>query len=126
MAHPLLLLDVLVGLGLLAVIAVAAKRPPTSTSSASKLVGWALVAVPLPLAVALHLLLPLPVALEQAAFIGGVVAFAVGAVLVLSVRTTAGISHRPSDDLEPPPWWPEFERDFRAYARERSRAPLLR
>ena len=26
------------------------------------------------------------------------------------------------DDPEPPPWWPEFERDFRAYAR-RPRTP---
>ena len=125
MAHPLLLLDVLVGLGLLAVIAIAAKRPPASTSSATRLVGWALVAVPLPLTVALHLLLPLPVLLGQAAFVGGVVAFAVGAVLVLRADDR-GDQSPSSDDLEPPPWWPEFERDFRAYARERPRAPLLR
>jgi hypothetical protein len=25
------------------------------------------------------------------------------------------------DELEPPPWWPDFERDFRAYARSRRR-----
>jgi hypothetical protein len=70
-------------------------------------------------------LLPLPVALGQAAFVGGVVAFAVGAVLVLRADDR-GDQSPSSDDLEPPPWWREFERDFRMYARERSRSPLLR
>ena len=125
MAHPLLLLDVLVGLGLLAVIGVAAKRPLASSSDATKLVGWALVAVPLPLAVALHLFLPLPADVDQAAFVGGAVAFAVGAVLVLRADDR-GDQSQSNDDLEPPPWWPEFERDIRAYARGRPRATVLR
>ena len=38
-------------------------------------------------------------------------------------RSIAILLLRPSNEPEPPPWWPEFERDFRAYAsRPRTRA----
>ena len=122
MAHPLLIVDALLGLGLLGVIAVASRHASCSRSNTRKLLGWALVAVPLPLAVAVHLVFSLPVALDQAAFVVGVAAFALGAFLVLSADE--GEDRRePIDELEPPPWWPDFERDFRAYARRRPRVP---
>jgi hypothetical protein len=117
-AHPLLLLDAVLGLGLLAVIAVAATRTPSSSSSVRKVLGWGLVAVPLPLAVALHVLLEPLVVVDQAAFVVGVVAFAIGAFLVLSADDGEE-RPEPMDEFEPPPWWPDFERDFRAYARSR-------
>ena len=73
-----------------------------------------LVAVPLPLALAVHLLVR--PAVDQAALVLGVVAFGTGAFLLL-----------PWDDEDerldatrapgPAPWWPAFEREFRAYAR---------
>lgn len=84
------------------------------------LLGWALMAGPLPLAVVVHLLLPLPVDVDQAAFVAGVAAFALGAVLVMRADDH-GDQSQPTDDVEPPPWWPEFERDFRTYARTRPR-----
>lgn len=74
----------------------------------------------LPLAVALHLFLELPVGLDHAAFIAGVIAFAIGAFLVLSADDGED-RPKPMDQIEPPPWWPDFERDFRAYARSRRR-----
>jgi hypothetical protein len=120
LAHPLLIVDALIGIGLLAVIAVAARHAPASTSTVRKLVGWGLVAGPLPVAVALHLSLALPVVVDQAAFIVGVIAFAIGAFLVLSADDGKD-RPEPMDELEPPPWWPDFERDFRAYARSRRR-----
>ena len=48
----------------------------------------------------------------------------VGARLVGPRRPPDGGPGRPpADEPEPPPWWPEFERDFRAYAsRPRTRA----
>ena len=112
LAHPLLLLDVLVGLGLL-VIAVAAKRPPASTSSAASSSGG---------------LLPrrfrwqsrctcccrFPSRSKRRS--SAVSSRLPWARCWSSVWTTAAISHRPGDDLEPPPWWPEFERDFRVRA----------
>ena len=73
--------------------------------------------MPLPAAVAVQVLHPLPAGLGRAAFIGGVVAFAVGAVLVLSGEDR---DQEPGSSDEPePPWWPDFERDFRAYAHRR-------
>ena len=46
-------------------------------------------------------------------FVLGVAAFGVGAVLVLPGED----DEQPdaTDDLDPAPWWPEFEREFRAY-----------
>jgi hypothetical protein len=122
LAHPLLIVDALIGLGLLVVIAVAARRPPATTSTGRRLIGCGLIAGPLPLAVALHLFVPLPTGLNQAAFIAGVIAFAVGAILVLGEDEREERSD-PDAELEPeqPPWWPDFERGFRAYARSRSR-----
>ena len=74
-----------------------------------------LVAVPLPFALALHLLVRPAAAVDQAAFVLGVVAFGVGAVLLLSWERG---DERPdvTPDPDPAPWWPAFEREFRAYA----------
>ncbi len=117
MAPSLLLLDVCLGVGLLAAIALAARRTPVSMSSRSKrLVGWALIAVPLPLAVALHLFVWPASAFDHLAFVAGVVAFAAGAFLVLP-SDDRDDRREESDDQDPPPWWPDFDRDFRAYAR---------
>ena len=50
------------------------------------------------------------------------VAFAV-APLMRPRRPPDGPGGLRRDEPEPPPWWPEFERDFRAYAsRPRTRA----
>jgi hypothetical protein len=75
------------------------------------IVGWLLVGIPLPLAVALRL--------DVILFGAALVAFAVGAALLLAGRDDEG---RGALDLpDEPPWWPEFERSFRAYARRRPR-----
>jgi hypothetical protein len=114
------LVDVSLGVCLLAVIAVAAVRPRVSPSRPRRLVGWALVTVPLPLAVALHVFLRPPSALDQIAFIAGVVAFAAGAILVLAHEDDDERSDSPAEP-DPAPWWPAFEREFRAYARRSAR-----
>ena len=113
------LLDAAAGGFLVAAIVVAAQRRGGRVCSRRvRAFGWVLVAGPLPVAVMLHLLLAPPTSVDQAAFLAGVAAFAVGATLVLG---------REEDDWrepaeEPsPPWWPAFERDLRDYARERSR-----
>ena len=75
-----------------------------------------LVAVPLPLALAVHLLVRPAAAVDQAALAMGVVAFGTGAVLLLASEG----GEEPPDatrDPGPAPWWPAFEREFRAYAR---------
>jgi hypothetical protein len=47
----------------------------------------------------------------------------VGARLVRPHRPPDGPGRPPADEPEPPPWWPDFEREFRAYAsRPRTRA----
>jgi protein-S-isoprenylcysteine O-methyltransferase Ste14 len=110
-------LPLLLGLSVLAVIAVGARRSPRSTSSrARRSFGYALVAVPLPLAVALHLFLWPASALDQIAFVVGVLAFGAGAMLVLLGDDENEQPELP-DDPDPAPWWPDFEREFRAYAR---------
>jgi hypothetical protein len=118
------LLDAAAGGFLVAAIAVAAwRRGGRARSRLVRALGWVLVAGPLPVAVMLHLLLPLPPSVDQAAFLAGVAAFAVGAALILG---------RGEDDWsepaeEPsPPWWPAFERDLRDYDRERSRGAVPR
>jgi hypothetical protein len=119
-------LALLLGLSVLAVIAVGARRSPKSTRSrARRTAGYALVAVPLPLAVALHLFLWPDSALDRIAFVLGVIAFGAGALLVLPGKDEGEEPELP-DDHDPAPWWPDFERKFRAYAqttRVTSRVP---
>jgi hypothetical protein len=79
-----------------------------------------LVVVPLPLALVLHLLVELPAHIDQAAFVLGVAAFGVGAFIILPSdgEDERGLTAR---DPDPAPWWPEFEREFRAYSDRRVR-----
>jgi hypothetical protein len=109
-------LPLLLGLSLLAVIAVAARRSPRPTSSRARHpIGYALIAAPLPLAVALHLFVWPGSTLDRIAFIVGVIAFGVGALLVLPGDDEGEHPELP-DDPDPAPWWPDFEREFREYA----------
>ncbi len=78
-----------------------------------------LVAVPLPLALVLHLFLELPALVDQAALVLGVVAFGAGAFLILPWDDEERWEH--PRDPDPAPWWPAFERDFRAYSDRRVR-----
>jgi hypothetical protein len=107
-------LPLLLGLSVLAVIAVGARRSPKSPARRS--FGYALIAVPLPLAVALHLFVWPGSALDRITFVLGVVAFGAGALLALPGDDGDEQPELP-DDPDPEPWWPDFERDFRAYAR---------
>lgn len=109
-----MLVDAAVGVLLLTSIALAATSRRRVRSHRLRALGFALVAVPLPLAVALHLTLRLPGAVDQAAFLAGVAAFAVGAVLVLRAD---GDDWSEEGEDDSPPWWPAFEREFRIYAR---------
>ena len=79
-----------------------------------------MVAIPLPLAVALHVVRALPPANDQALFVTGVVAFAIGSALLLGSRENDDWRDEGGDS---PPWWPQFERDFRRYSQ---RAPANR
>ena len=109
----LLLFDAGIGVLLLATIALAAARRARRAASArNRQCGWLLVALPMPAAVTAHLVLTLPSRLDQALFVAGVVAFAVGAIIVLGVEED-GWSEERGDDS--PPWWPAFERDLRDY-----------
>jgi hypothetical protein len=108
----LLLPDAAIGVLLLAAIAIASRQSRRVWSARVRTCGWLLVAVPLPLAVGVHLMIRLPLLVDQGAFIAGVVAFAIGAVLVLGDEETDWRSEREDDT---PPWWPAFERDFRHY-----------
>jgi hypothetical protein len=107
-------LPLLLGLSVLAVIAVGARRSPKSPARRS--FGYALIAVPLPLAVALHLFVWPASALDRITFVLGVVAFGAGALLVLPGDDEDEELELP-DDPDPAPWWPDFEREFRQYAR---------
>jgi hypothetical protein len=100
----LVLIDGAIGVVLLAAIAVACVRRQPRRPAWVRATGWLLVALPLPLAVVLRL--------GQPAFLAGVVAFAVGAAIVLGTQED-GWSEQADDD--PPPWWPAFERQFREY-----------
>jgi hypothetical protein len=119
-------LALLLGLSVLAVIAVGARRSPKSSSSpARRSFGYAPIAVPLPLAVALHLFLWPGSALDRIAFVLGVIAFGAGALLVLP-GDDEGEQPELLDDADPAPWWPDFEREFREYVqatRMASRVP---
>lgn len=101
-------------------IAVAAIRPITTTPRA-RAIGCALVVVPLPAAVAVHLFFLHTGRLDQALFASALLAFGLGAVLVLG-RDDGDDRRSPGDP--DPHWWPEFEREFRTYARSRSRPPV--
>ena len=95
-----------------------------ASSRRRRAVGWLLIALPLPLAVGLVTFASPPRVLADAAFVAGLVAFAIGVLLVLSADDGDG---REGDvDPESPPWWPDFEREFRAYARRSSRPRVLR
>jgi hypothetical protein len=121
---PILLVDVVLGAALVATIAFGAARSTFGTSSRlRRRIGWLLIALPLPLAVGIQVLMPLPPALAETAFVAGVAAFAAGALLVL--RNDDGDDLRRDVDPEGPPWWPEFEREFRSYARRSSRPRVL-
>jgi FtsH-binding integral membrane protein len=120
-ARPLLLVALVLGVMLVATIGLAATRPTLAAQTPGRrLLGWLLIAVPLPLVVASRLFLSSSPLSGATAFVAGVLAFAAGAVLVLSGRED-------TDDggvqayVSPAPWWPEFERQFQAYARRQSR-----
>jgi hypothetical protein len=114
------------GFSVLAAIAIGARRSPTPASPrAWRPLGYALIAVPLPLAVALHLFVWPASALDRIAFVLGVVAFGAGALFVLA-SDDEGEQPELSDDPDPAPWWPDFEREFRDYVqatRVASRVP---
>jgi hypothetical protein len=117
---PILLIDLALGAVLVATIALAARRAPVGSSRAGRwLVGSLLIAVPLPLAVGVQVLAPLPPPLGEGSFVAGLAAFAAGALLVLGRDDEDDL--RGDSEREHPPWWPEFERDFRAYAKRSSR-----
>jgi len=118
-----LTLDAAVGVLLLAVIVLAAQRAPRRAVSVRlRACGWILVAGPLPLAVALHMIWPLPAGIDQAVFLAGVAAFAIGAALVLSGEEE---DWREERDEDSPPWWPAFERDLREYELESWRRRVI-
>jgi hypothetical protein len=116
------LLDLVLGAALLATIGFAATRSRLTADAPGRGLGWLLIAVPLPLVVAFRLALPSSPLGGQSAFVCGVLAFAAGVLLVLSSRDDADDGGRNEADPDPAPWWPDFEREFRAYARRQSRA----
>ena len=118
--RPLPLVDLVLGVILIAAIGCAAARSwPAAQAPSRRPLGWLLVAVPLPLVVSVRLVFPSAPLGGQGPFVCALVAFAVGAFLVLSGR-----SDPQRDVIEtspgPAPWWPDFEREFRAYARRQS------
>jgi len=113
----LLAVDVGVGVALVALIAVLAARPTHRRHERSRALGWALVAVPLPAAVCLHLGGVLSPNTDQIVFLASVLAFAVGAALLLGAADDEEDWREGGD--ESPPWWPEFERELRDYERDR-------
>jgi len=94
------------------------------SSERRRVVGWLLIALPLPVAVSLETFASPPRVLADAAFVAGLAAFAIGALLVVS--SDDGDDRREDVDPDSPSWWPEFERDFRAYSRRNSRPRVLR
>lgn len=113
----LLAVDVGVGVALVALIAALASRRTQRRSEGSRALGWVLVAGPLPAAVCLHLAGIFSPNVDQIAFLGGVVAFAAGAALLLGETDDEEDWREGGDDS--PPWWPEFERELREYERNR-------
>jgi hypothetical protein len=108
----LVLLDGAIGVLVLATIAFACTRTHPPRPRWLRTTGWLLVAVPLPLAVVLH-----P---GQVPFLASVVAFAVGAALILGDEEQDW-NRGDVDEDETPPWWPAFERDLREYERDATR-----
>ena len=76
--------------------------------------------MPLPAALALHVLARPDAVVDQAAFVLGVVAFGIGALLLLAGSEDERGEATSSPD--PMPWWPAFERQFRTYDSRRTRA----
>ena len=109
----------MLGLCLLTAIGLAARRPPKARSSTRLALGSMLVGM-LPLALVVHLLIQLPAIVDQAAFVVGVLAFGAGALLILNWYGEDDRREEPRDP-DPAPWWPAFERDFRAYSERRVR-----
>lgn len=112
-----LALDVGVGVALLALIAALAARTAPRRGDSLRALGWVLVALPLPAAVALHLTGLLERNADQFVFLGGVIAFAAGAALLLGAADDEEDWRLGEDDS--PPWWPDFERELRDYERDR-------
>lgn len=121
----MLVIDVMLAAVLVAAVVLAFKPTLSGVSSQRRrAVGWLLIAVPLPLAVGIEAFAPLPRVLADAAFVAGLTAFALGAFLVLIPDDED--DRRAGADPDSPPWWPEFEREFRVYARRSSRPRALR
>jgi hypothetical protein len=114
-----LAVDLGVGVALVVLIARLAMRTGTRRGEKAEAIGWLLVGVPLPTAVGLHLAGALPYDADQLVFLGSVVAFAIGAALLLGNERD---DWREAGD-DSPPWWPEFEREFRRYERRSRRTP---
>jgi hypothetical protein len=115
----LLACDLIVGAAAVAIVLAAPwspRRPATRIPVAGAV---ALVTVPLPAAVAFH-----PgsgsVVADQVVFVLALAAFVAGS-LTLIWRDDEGPP--PVGEPSDPPWWPEFERAFRRYAR-RPRVPV--
>jgi hypothetical protein len=122
---PILVIDLVLGAALVATVALGARRTLFGASSRRRrVVGWLLIALPLPLAVGIEVFAAPPPLFGETAFVAGVAAFAAGALLVLSADD--GDDQRGDPDPDGPPWWPDFERAFRAYARRSSRPRVLR
>ena len=114
--RDLALLALLLGLCLLTAIGFAARRSHGRTRSKARLAfGALLIAVPLTLALMLQLLGELRPSVDLTAFVLGVAAFGAGAFLLLA-RDGNDKEEDHTRELGPAPWWPEFEREFRAYA----------
>jgi hypothetical protein len=109
--------DVALGISLLVAVVLLARREHQRKPKHLRLLGWALICIPLPGAVVLHLLRAVPQATDQTLFVLGIVSFAIGAALVLGSKDDEDWRSAVDDS---PPWWPEFEREFRAYSRVRS------
>jgi hypothetical protein len=121
----MLAIDVMLAAVLVAAVVLGFKRTLLAVSpQRRRALGWLLIAVPLPLAVGIEALAPLPRVLADAAFVAGLIAFALGALLVLTRDDED--ERRPGADPDGPPWWPDFEREFRVYARRSSRPRALR
>ena len=122
---PILVMNVVLGTALVATVALGSRRTFFGAASQHRrVVGWLLIALPLPLAVLIEVFSSPPPVFAETAFVAGVVAFAAGALLVLS--SDDGDDLRGHGDPDSPPWWPDFEREFRAYARRSSRPHALR
>jgi hypothetical protein len=121
----LLVIDSMLAAVLVAALVLAfGGRAAAASAERRRVVGWLLIALPLPAAAGLELFASPPRALADAAFVAGLSMFALGALLVL--RRAEDDGPGAGADPESPPWWPEFERQFRAYARRRPRQRVLR